>query len=289
MLNFKSMNTKTIFTIAIIFFAVSCTKEIELELPEYSSKLVVNGEMNTESEISLQISRSLPIMNTSDSSGYLIQNAIVEVFENGTSVGTATYFSGRYVLPYKPKAGLTYKVNVKSGNYIPAEANLVIPKALPVTLTYIDSVGLDEFGFKIGRITLNFSDDGSVSNYYKLLIRYYNSGTTAWFPFSLNSNDIIFLNNEMLNDGGYLFSDRTFSGKSKTLSFPVPFGLAKGTPKFEVSLKSFNTDYYDYLRATDDYTQTGNGFSNDPVILKTNVTNGLGMVGGVSNVRDTIF
>ncbi len=283
------MSTKNAIVIFLISTAISCTKPIDLNLPDYGSKLVVNGEMDTENDISLQVSRSLPIMQTTDSSGYLIKNAVVKVFENGVDIGTATYFSGRYVLAKKPKAGLTYRVDVSSGNYTPVQANLVIPKALPVTVTYIDSIGLDDMGFKLGQINLSFKDDGSLSNYYKLLIRYYNAGTTVWFPFELNSNDIIFLNNEKLNDGGYLFSDRTFSGKTKNLSFTVPFGLATGTPKFEITMKSFNSDYFDYLRATDDYNQTGNGFSNDPVILKTNVNNGLGMVGGVSNVKDTIY
>lgn len=154
---------------------------------------------------------------------------------------------------------------------------------------YIDSVGLDKDGFKEGRLSLSFTDDGSIKNFYKLLIRYYSAGIDQWFALELISNDILFVNNTKLNDGGYQFSDRTFSGKTKFLSFPIADGLASGTPKFEVSLKCFDEDYNDYLRATENYSQTGNdGLSMEPVILKSNVTNGLGMIGGVSNARDTI-
>jgi hypothetical protein len=263
------MKLKTILLISIAVWASSCSKEISLTLPQYNSKIVVNGEMDTENEISLQVSRSIPIMQSNDSSGYLIKDAVVQVIENGINIGTATYVAGRYELPVKPKAGANYQIKVSSGSYTPVQANLSIPKKLPVTLKYKDSIGLDAFGFKVGQITLNFTDDGSVSNYYKLLIRYYNAGTTVWFPLEITSNDILFINNTKLNDGGYIFSDRTFSGKTKTLVFDIPFGLATGTPKFEVSIKSFNLDYYDYLVAVENYRQNGN--STPQICKKDNI------------------
>lgn len=282
---------KHLFTALIFLLALSaCRKATELDLPAYSGKLVVNGELNTDEIISLQVSRSMPIMQVTDSSGYLIKNAVVIVKENGVMLDTLSYFNNRYVLNAKPKAGATYTIEASSGKYNPVYATVKIPGNLPMNISYIDSVGLDAEGFKEGRLTLSFSDDGGVSNYYKLLIRYYSAGKRTWFPFNLISNDILFIDNEKLNDGGYQFSDRTFSGKTKTVSFPVSFGLADGSPKFEVSLKTFDSDYNDYLRATQNYSQTGNdGLSNDPVILKTNVINGLGMIGGVSNARDTIY
>jgi hypothetical protein len=152
--------------------------------------------------------------------------------------------------------------------------------AFPMSVSYKDSIGLDDFGFKIGEIKLNFTDNVNTEDYYKLLITYYNAATTVWFPFDINSNDIVFLNNDKLADGGYLFSDRTFK---------VPFGLATGSPKFVVSLKQFSAEYNDYLQAIDQYRQNGNGTSNDPIILKSNVNGGIGMIGAVINNKDTIL
>lgn len=280
---------KNRFIILFLLSISACTKPVELDLPNYNSKLVVNGELDSEKDIEVQVSRSLPILQATDSTGYLIPSATVSVFENNVPIGPANFFSGKYVLAKKPIPGATYRIEVKSGNYPVANANLVMPKKTPLTVTYKDSIGLDADGFKIGQLVLNFTDDGSTKNYYKMLIRYYNSGINTWFPFNLVSNDILFLNNDKLNDGSYLFSDRTFSGKTKILTFNVQSTLVDGTPKFEISIKNFNEEYYNYLIQTDDYSQDGNGFTNDPVILRTNVSNGLGMVGGVSNAKDTIF
>lgn len=276
--------------IATILLLAACSKEISLDLPPYTSKIVVNGEFNTDNEMSVQVSRSLGILQPNDSTGYLLQNATVKIYEDPTLLGIAPYSGGFYILAgQRPKAGKTYTVEVTAPGYNGAQAHIIMPKTLNVTTGFIDSIGLDPDGLKVGQLSLSFNDDPSEKNYYRLQIRYYNSAIVTWFNFDFTSTDIIFLNNPKLNDGSYLFSDRTFSGKTKTLTFNVPFGVVSGSPKFEVSIKSFSEDYYTYLQQTDNYSQNGNGTSNEPIILRSNVSNGLGMVGGVSNARDTIF
>ncbi|MCC6818119.1 MAG: DUF4249 domain-containing protein [Bacteroidia bacterium] len=275
--------------LALILAASACDKKIDLDLPNYSSKLVVNGEFDSDKTMEVQVSRSLPILQTTDSTGYLIQNATVKIFENGIDIGNATYFSGKYVLAQKPKNGATYRIEVSSGNYPVAKANLSIPNNMPITASYNDSIGLDASGFPLGELTISFKDQPDVKNYYRFLVNYYNSGILTWFPLNINSNDILFLNNEKQKDGSYLFSDVTFSGKTKTLKFVVQSSIADGTPKFEISIKSFDENFYEYLQQSNNYSQSSGGFSSDPIILRTNVTNGLGMVGGVSNSKDTIF
>lgn len=278
-----------IMAIAALSIFAACSKKIDLDLPDYNSKLVINGEFDTDKDIAVTVSRSLPIMKVTDSTGYLIMNATVKVFENGVNIGNATYFSGQYVLPKKPVAGRKYSVEVSSGTYPTAVANLEMPKSLTTVSSYKDSVGLDADGFKVGQITLTFNDDINVKNYYKLLIRWYNASTLQWYPLNIVSNDIIFLNNDKLSDGSYAFSDRTFNGKTKTLTFQTTSSMGTGTPKFEISVKTFNDEYYQYLLQTDDYSQSGNAIGVEPVIIRTNVKNGLGMVGGISNAKDTIF
>ena len=276
---------KYIYYIIVLGFIGSCIKPIDLDLPAYSSKLVVNGEFDSDTNISVQVSRSLPIMQTSDSTGYILQNATVTILENGVSLGNATLFSGRYIMNKKPVVGASYDVEISAPNYNKAKASLKMPNAIPVVASYDSFIGFDADGFEVGQLTVSMTDDPNTKNYYKFYIRYYSAGISTWFPLEIISNDVVFLNNEKLGDGSYLFSDRTFSGKTKTLKFNIESSSVKGSPKFEISIKTFNEDYFNYLRQTDDYSQSGNGFSNDPVILRTNVSNGLGMVGGVSNTK----
>lgn len=280
---------KILIISAFVALLASCTKEIALNLPSYSSKLVVNGEFDSDNTIALTISRSMPILQKIDSTGFLIKDATVKIYENGIYFGDAVYTGGKYTLNKKPSDSKTYAIEVTSPVYPKAVANLIMPDKVIMTASYTDSVGLDKDGFKVGQVKLTFNDNGLVNNYYKMLIRWYNAPALEWSPMPIKSGDVIFLNNTKLNDGSYIFSDRTFQGKTKTLYFETSSAMGTGTPKFEISLKTFNEDFYNYLRQVDNYSQSGNGVSAEAVIMRSNVTNGLGMVGGVSNAKDTIF
>jgi hypothetical protein len=284
----KKTITSIAFLLSILFF-YSCDKEIQLDLPPYSSKLVLSGELSTDKNISLYISRSIPVLSNIDSSGYLIKDAVVKVYKNNTFIGNATYQGNFYILNHTPEQSANYRVDVSSGNFPVATSNIKIPSAFNLVKSFKDSVGLDKDGFKYGRLSFSFNDEPGVDNYYQMLILWYNSGTQAWFPLELISNDVVLVGNEKLKDGSYLFSDRTFSGKTKSLAFDVPFGIATGTPKFEISIKKMNSDYYDYLNQVNTNANNGNGQTGEPIIFKSNVSNGLGMVGGVYNSKDTIF
>jgi hypothetical protein len=275
--------------ICIILLTVSCDKKISLRLPDYSSKIVVNGELNTNSTVKVEVSRSIPIMDATDSTGYLLTDANAELFENGVSIGKLVYFNGFFTLNYKPLAGKKYRLEVSRKDLIPASAEIDIPAAIPSSSTYIDSVGIDNNGFPIGQLTINFKDNGATSNYYELGIRNYDASIQTWFALDFSSDDVIFLNNQKLDNGAYVFSDITFNGQTKSVKISIPFGTVNGSPKFEISIKTFSEEYYRYLQQLRDYQDNSNPFwSADPILLKTNVKSGLGMVGGVYNAKDTI-
>ena len=274
--------------LSIIFVFNSCDKEINIDNINFTEKLVLNGELNTNNTMAFTVSKNLPILVAADSSGYLIKNATVEVFEDGVSLGFASYTNKFYELPVKPKPGKTYRIEVKNGFIKPAYSLVTMPNTFASSASFKDSVGLDNQGFKIGQLQLSFQDNNE-ANYYELLIQYYDASIQTWFPLLLDSDDPIFINNQKLKNGGYVFSDESFKGQNKTLYFTVPFGTFVGAPQFEISLKTFPEQYYSYLRQLRDYEQFGGGINTDPVILESNVTNGLGMVGSVYNYKDTIY
>ncbi len=276
------------FVLIFVFIFASCEKVVNLDLPAYSSKVVVNGEFNTNSTIKLEISRSIPILNVADSTGYLLQDASAKLYENNIFIGNLTFFNGFYTLNYKPVQGKKYKVDITRKDFPSAYADIEIPANIVSNAVFKDSVSFDKTGYPVGQITLNFKDNVATNNYYEILIRYYAASIQQWFPLEIASNDIVFANNEKLDNGAYVFSDVSFNGQNKTLDIPVGFGTATGTPKFEVSIKTFSEDYYRYLKQVRDYNKSSGLFVSDPVILRSNVNNGLGMVGGVFNAKDTI-
>ncbi len=278
--------TLSIITILLTVAIAACTKEITLNLPVAESKLVINGELNTEDDIKVQVSRSLDIL-TNDSTYYL-DNAIVELFEDGNSKGLLTYFQQNYISNVKPKEGKSYKIVAKRNGFPMATANVVIPSQIVSSSKYIPNVGLDKDGFPYGQLEVKLTDNGAVRNYYQFSIRYYDSSILKWTSYIITSEDPVFLNNTKKDDGSYLFSDATFSGQTKTLKFDIQSGITLSNITFEVSVKTFIEEYYRYLEQIADFQENGYN-SSTAVIMRTNVTNGLGMVGGIFNIRDTIY
>lgn len=269
-------------------FLFSCDKEIELELPPYQSKIVLLGEFNNFETMSLRIGRSIPVLTPVDTTGFLLDNVTVKFYEGSTLLGNGSFFNNQYVLNTKPEVGKTYIIEASHPDYASVKAIVKMPNNINFSSSYKDSIGVDAEGLNIGEITLNLNDNRAEKNYYQLLIRYYNASINQWFPFDFSSNDIVFINNEKKDDGSYLFGDNTFNGTLKTIKLNVPFGLALGSPKFEISLKSIDAVYYDYLQKTSIDDQNLNQAFLNPVILNSNVENGLGYVAGVSNLKDTI-
>ncbi len=280
-------NFKYISLLSVVILLASCEKEITLKLGDYASKLVVNGEFNTNATVKVEVSRSIPIMDVADSTGYLLMDATAKLYENNALIGNLTYVNGFYTMNYKPKQGKAYRVEVNRTGFNPAVAEVNLPASIVSKSKFEDSVGIDNLGFPFGQLSIQFKDDGNTKNYYELVVRYYDDGIQKWFPLDFKSNDILFLNNNKLDNGGYVFSDVSFNGQQKTILTSIESNTANGTPKFEISIKTFSEEYYNYLKQLRDYNNSG-FFVSDPVILISNVKNGLGMVGGVYNVKDTI-
>ncbi|MDI1234819.1 MAG: DUF4249 domain-containing protein [bacterium] len=275
-----------LFLLSVMLY--SCEKEIKLNIGEYASKLVVNGEFNSNSTIKVEISRSIPILNVTDSTGYLLMDASAKLYENNAFIGNLTYINGFYTINYKPIQGKSYKVDIVRSGFNPAVAEVNVPATIISNSKFVDSVGIDNLGFPFGQLTIKFNDDAATNNYYELSVRYYDDGIKQWFPLDIKSNDIVFLNNTKLDNGAYVFSDVSFNGQQKTILTSIEGNTASGTPKFEISIKTFSEDYYNYLKQLRDYNNSS-FFVADPIILISNVKNGLGMVGGVYNVKDTLL
>ena len=273
--------------LSAVCLLAACEKEITLNLSDYASKLVVNGEFNTNATVKVEVSRSIPIMNVADSTGYLLMDATAKLYENNTLIGNLTYVNGFYTMNYKPKQGKAYRVEVNRSGFNPAVAEVNVPANIVSKSKFVDSVSIDKLGFPFGQLNIQFKDDVGTKNYYELLVRYYDAGIQKWFPLDFKSNDILFLNNDKLDNGGYVFSDVSFNGQQKNILTSIESNTATGTPKFEISIKTFSEEYYNYLKQLRDYDNNG-FFVSDPVILISNVKNGLGMVGGVYNVKDNL-
>ena len=278
------MKANILYFLTISLFLSSCRKEIDLDLPNYIEKIVINGELNSEDNFSLQVSKSFGINQSFDTLGLLLNTATVQFYENGALLGNGTYLGGRYTVPFKAQPDTEYKIVASNANFRTASATVRTPSALNFSLQYLDSIDKDIDGFRIGQLTFILKDVPNQANYYSILVRYYNQPINQWLDYDIVSNDPIFFQTKQ-TDGSYLFSDKTFSGNTKTVSINLPYDFTIYSPKFEVLVKSIDADYYTYIQQVQEYNQTGVGILDNPVIVKSNIKDGLGFVGAISSQK----
>ena len=119
------------------FFLFDCQIDSEFEYMSSRDLLVVNGLLSPDSIISISVTKAgtSPI---SREQFEVVEQAEVELFENGDFLGVAAYNSvlKRYILNYYPKPGESYSIAVNVSNYPELNASTNIPKTANITGCY---------------------------------------------------------------------------------------------------------------------------------------------------------
>ncbi|MFO7658424.1 MAG: DUF4249 domain-containing protein [Bacteroidales bacterium] len=295
---------------AVFFFAMGCERIIDYPIPADDLKVVINSIINTDSIIMVNVSKSIGILNPGKSPH--IQNATINLYENNTHAGLMSYKgNGFYSLDgFIPKSSAEYRVVLKNQDESEVEATCIIPEPVPVISvdtvlrlqdqdSYYKSYTYD--------IILTVQDPPGISNYYELnlfqkviygymdtaynviprafytddpVLEYYRMGNNL-FSLSLN------LETDMYNANAAYFSDKLLDGTKFTLKFSLEHWNMTGM--YYICLRSLTKDYYSYIASLAAYSQAdGNPFS-ERVQVHTNIVNGLGIFGGYSTSKDSVF
>jgi hypothetical protein len=190
-----------------LFILPACEKELDLILPDESSKLVVEGWIENGRIAEVVLSHSAPYFSSIDS---------VSLPDFAESHAKVTLFSeqGEEILTLKPNQAyfppLVYQsveMTGESGMGYAIEIVLTGDTITAVT-TIPDPVNLDSVWFSTepelelkGRIWIRFTDDGTKENYYRLL--YKRKGKDSTYVAANLST----------------FSDGLFNGKTVELGF----------------------------------------------------------------------
>jgi hypothetical protein len=311
-------NLNLLFLTSIICF-YSCGEletVIDIDIPNHESVLVLNGRLDTDTNVQVLLSSSVGAFDNSNPS--MVNDANVILFENGVEIETLTldtdntyemYFNdgnwrndtyidmNYYVSNYVPKEDKTYKIEVKHPNFNNIDASTYIPDDMFIYNLVIDSTSnSDKINFEF-----SFDDEANIENYYSISLKVscskvfedeygyfeeYNYGGRV----EMNSNDPSFPSNSFdFLDGGYrfqgeraVFNDALFNGQEKRISVDVlteEFKYSQcDTIKFIFS--TFSNDSYRYYNSLSEQRAGGalDIFGGEVVPVFTNVNNGLGIL-----------
>lgn len=116
----------------------SCIKDVGINIPKQSPKLVVNCLFNPENNWKVFVGSAMPLTDTATISA--ISNADITLNGDNVPVDLRYSDSGYYLSNLKPKAGVKYTITVSVPGFDPIEATDSIPAGLSVTSYKLDTI-----------------------------------------------------------------------------------------------------------------------------------------------------
>ena len=276
-----------LFFICLVFN--SCEDEIKLEIPLSDPKMVIHGVISPENKIKLDVRKSISVMNRTniDWDNQQIDNANFKLFKNNQFIGDLTADTTNkliYKLNYSDfNEGETYILSGNSADYPSIFASVTIPYKPNCNVTDFSYSKIDNYSYETN-FTINISDNQSEENYYTLAVlgRLYPNNNFYETEIPENSDPSI-----KLIYNTYFFNDKLFNGNTKTIKINyieyTVLSTLHPTDTLWVECRSLNKDYYNYMIAADRQRINEKDFYAEPVLIKSNIEGGYGILGAYNN------
>lgn len=286
--------------ILILVTTISCETVINPDLPAQTEQVVIYSFFRPGTSMRVDAFGNVGIL---EAEGFHALDGLnIEIYENGQVRETLTRNNGSYESTFNIEEGSQYAISLNwNGSII--RANTQIPSAVGLTNASItrEEVDIDvgEYGYPA---SITFEDPVG-SNYYlvELLVEDCGGGCDPRL-FTGMINELLIEDLEVETSGNvdvsigsgpetidgfpyFYFNDVGFEGETYTFNFfviPTLVNFAEDQDLvLKFVLKSLTQAYYDYLVTSDFQVELEdqNNFS-EPVQIKGNVENGLGVFAG---------
>ena len=271
-----------------ILLISGCQKSIMIDVGQIKPRLVVNSILDKDSIIRVQLSKSKSMMDSTQSIDR-INDATVKIFENNILKQTLIKgIKGLYSSTIKPIAASDYRIEIDNTGFGHVEASTLIP-TIPNPISAVQTTELTPgsapqyIKFKIG-----IHDEGISPDYYYLraflIKKGFAPGANSKYVMAckIGSDDnIVVVDDQTLN--GIMFEDGAYVKSNYELIVYTNYRInADFNLWFELS--SITSDYYKYLVSSIMQNNAGNNPFAEPVVIKSNIQNGTGILGAKNSV-----
>lgn len=285
-----------IFFLAFIF--TSCEKEIKFKQKDVEPKIVINALLNTDSAWVINVSHSLNILDKNKPKELPDANVVLKDMEGNILEVLNHSADGNFISANnsKPIFGKSYQLEVTHKNYKTIEANTVIPT--PVFFEIIDTTKVVFKSEESMRVRIRFTDPAAEANYYfiKAMVEYksylfdefgnivdsmYNN-----YPEQIGSSNLNFENLDENNSKSselYL-KDNLINGKTVEIDLYMNYFLFQLNEFSNISLvlASAGKDFYLHKISKNKHDNIQDNPFAEPVIIYSNIKNGIGIFAGYS-------
>ncbi len=297
----QRINIIKIVLILTAFVTNSCTKIVEIDIPQVGQKPTLYSLVGNSTQIRVSIGKSYGIFEyvETDSLPEYVPSDILLTVNNIYSETLVYDGNCCYLADYVPENNDSLKIfaKIKSMNDTIFASTYIPEKILLDTVSLLDSAFIDEEGYLKSQITINFSDIPNIKNYYEVYFRVKcdEGNTNDYIPvYYYNSNSPIIVNENILDyePQSILFSDNLFDGENVSIpiSFDYPcFDYETGeyvASEFKVIVYflSVSKEYYLYRKTLYKHIFSQNtdiwNWASEPVNMYSNISGGYGVFAG---------
>lgn len=256
---YRMMKLTFAFLLPVSLLLIGCSKEIELDLPAYEPKMVLEFYLENDKSLNCLLQESIPYTDTTVYK--LIDNALVVLIYNGirdtlfNTVYFDSYFEKFYnyhndrVIQLQPNTDYEVYVKDEKGREMTGRTRLknVVP---------IDTLVVDYDADNKAAVGMIFNDNGNTENYYRI-VAFKDAPTVkedgVW---DITFTDILFNGDQFSFYTGYAFNrGDTVTGR----------------------LYHLTDEHYSFAESVNDaQASNGNPFG-QPANIITNLTGGIGV------------
>lgn len=284
-----------IILIGIIILNFSCEEKIELDIPDQTPKMVVQGVLSPGENPVIDLRKSYTIAERIIDENMNMQQIYfpdLRLYKNNQLVANFIVnpldpFS--YSLNYNNfKVGEKYVLRGSAKNFPDIYAETVIPSKPNIYITNFEYSSISNNDYKFS-LKINIQDNPDEENYYAYTLvsnnQYYPFYYTNFEGENNNQQDPSITQINYV----YYLNDKLFNGKLKTILLDQ-FGYLinswgfKAQETFWIECRSITKDYYDYKISTNKQGNNDFDIFAEPVLIKHNITGGFGVLGS-SNIQ----
>lgn len=259
-----NLTSLLICSLCLILNSCSLEKEIDLNLPEYESKLVVECYLEPGEQYRLALTESVDYFDPRINP--IITDALVIINYNGDTdtlkfgitsdaTGKIYNYSSPQIVPVDYFSEFSIEVRDIKGRVVTGKTTIPVPALIDtVEFRYNE----DSLAFPLTK----FYDNRSLTNYYRYQV----------------TRDS-YLGDELTD---FIFDDKLIT--SSQIALGSSYELKKGDSVI-VSLYNINKDYFDFLNSVNSAIDANGNPFGQPASIKSNVQGGLGIFTGLSRDR----
>ena len=293
------MKKLLILIFALGFVFSSCQKEIELDIPEYTPKLVVEGWIENGQYPIVLLTRSSSFFSHLDSTYFIdslfVKDALV-VVSDGVVYDTLkftldfnAYLNNSWPMIYYKGSKIlgaengSYTLHIEADNKV-INGNAFIPKKVGFdSLYWMPDPAVE--GDTLGLIYAVLSDPPNEKNYYRIFAKRLGKD----YNFISVTGSLI---DDVYIDGKPSFTFNIIRGemnyRDEELYEDPEVGYFKRGDTVVVKISSITMDHYLFWRTFEENSVGGGNPFTNPMPLKHNVSGAIGVFGGYGSQYDTV-